>query len=270
MNGKELSAHLKDGGRAYGTLIISTSPRWPAEVSKLNLDFVFLDTEHMSMDRDQLSWMCRTYGALNMAPIVRIPYPDPNQASIAMDAGAAGVVAPYVETVEQVQALRGAVKMRPLKGRKLQGIINGSEAPEPELAEYLKDYNSGNLLIVNIESKPALDALDDILAVPGLDAVLIGPHDLSCSLGVPEQYRHPIFVEAIETIIVKARAAGVAAGIHYFFGVDQEIAWGKLGLNFIIHASDMTAFVANMSRELKEIKEGLGDRTEDAGNRIHI
>lgn len=270
MKSRELIAKLNDGGRIYGTLIISTSPHWPAEVKKLGLDFVFLDTEHMSIDRDQLSWMCRTYSALQMAPIVRIPYPDPHQASIAMDAGASGIVAPYVETVQQVQALRGAVKLRPLKGQKLQRIIEGSEVPEPQLAEYLQDFNKENLLIVNIESQPALDALDDILAVPGLDGVLIGPHDLSVSLGVPEQYRHPLFVEAIETIIRKARAAGVAAGIHYFFGVDQEIEWGKLGMNLFIQASDMTAFVAQTARELREIKQALGDEVDDVRNKIHI
>jgi 2-keto-3-deoxy-L-rhamnonate aldolase RhmA len=270
MNSRELLTQMNEGGRIYGTLIISTSPRWPAEVKKLGLDFVFLDTEHMSMDRDQLSWMCRTYAALQIAPIVRIPYSDPHQASIAMDAGAAGIVAPYVETVEQVQALRGAVKLRPLKGQKLQRIIRGSETPEPQLAEYLQEFNRENILIVNIESKPALDALDDILAVPGLDGVLIGPHDLSCSLGVPEQYRHPLFVQAIETIIRKARAAGVTAGIHYFFGVDQEIEWGKLGMNMFIQASDMTAFVDNMTRELHEIKQALGDAAHSAQNRIHI
>lgn len=270
MDSRELLVQMKDGGRVYGTLIISTSPRWPAEVKKLGLDFVFLDTEHMSMDRDQLSWMCRTYSALQLAPIVRIPYSDPNQASIAMDAGAAGIVAPYVETVQQVQALRGAVKLRPLKGQKLQRIIEGSEVPEPQLAEYLQEFNKGNLLIVNIESQPALDALDDILAVPGLDGVLIGPHDLSCSLGVPEQYRHPLFVEAIETIIRKARAAGVAAGIHYFFGVDQEIEWGKQGMNLFIQASDMTAFVEQTAREIREMKQALGDEACDAQNKIHI
>ncbi|TDF99872.1 aldolase [Paenibacillus piri] len=261
---------MQQGGRVYGTLIVSTSPRWPAEVKKLDLDFVFLDTEHMSMDRDQLSWMCRTYEALGMAPIVRIPYPDPHQATIALDAGASGVVAPYVETVEQVVALRGAVKMRPLKGRKLQRMLDGSEAAEPELAVYLEDYNERHLMIVNIESGPALEALDDILAVPGLDAVLIGPHDLSCSLGVPEQYRHPVFTEAVETIIKKARAAGVAAGIHYFFGVDQEIGWGKEGLNLFIHASDMTAFAESMSRDLQTIKQSLGDRSASSAGSIHI
>jgi 2-keto-3-deoxy-L-rhamnonate aldolase RhmA len=275
MNGKEMAESLKNGERVYGTLIISNSPRWPLEVAKLGLDFVFLDAEHMPLDRDQLSWMCRTYRAMNLAPVVRIPSPDPYQASMALDGGACGILAPYIETAEQVKALRAAVKFRPLKGQKLQDIIDGKELPEPLMSDYLKAYNEDNLLLVNIESKPALDALDEILAVPQLDAVVIGPHDLSCSLGVPEQYRHPLFTEAVQLIIRKARAAGVAAGIHYFFGVDQEIAWAKEGMNLLIHASDMTAFAANMSREIHMIKAALGDHTEadnldEANHKIHI
>jgi len=270
MNGRQLKERLKQGRRVYGTLIVSTSPRWPEEVRKLGLDFVFLDGEHMPLDREQLSWMCRTYHAMNLPPVVRIPSPDPHWASMALDGGATGVLVPYVETVEQVQALRAATKFRPLKGRKLQAAIDGSEPLKADLAAYVENYNADNLLLINIESKPALEALDEILAVPQVDAVVIGPHDLSCSLGVPEQYRHPLFTEAVSAIVAKARAAGVAAGIHYFFGVDQEIQWAKEGMNLLIHASDMTAFSAKMSEELRRIKEALGDGTqEDDGQRIH-
>lgn len=270
MDKHELKERLHNGQRVYGTLVISTSPRWPVEMTKLNLDFVFIDTEHMSIDRELLSWLCRTYSALGLAPIVRIPSPDPYEASKAMDAGAAGIVAPYIETPEQVRALRGAVKLRPIKGKKLADMLSGEESVEEPLQSYLEEFNSGNILIVNIESGPALKALDDILEVPGLDGVLIGPHDLSCSLNVPEQYNHPVFKEAVSTIIRKARAAGVAAGIHYFWGVEQEIEWGREGMNLFVHASDMTAFVAQMSRDIGEIRQRLGDRVEAAGNRIHI
>ncbi len=84
-----------------------------------------------------------------------------------------------VYAYNKVQALRGAVKLRPLKGRRLRQALS-SESPLPaNLAAYLGGWNTGNILIVNIESVPALEALDDILAVPQLDAVLIGPHDLS-------------------------------------------------------------------------------------------
>lgn len=269
MNSKQLKQSIKEGKRVYGTLIISTSPRWTEEVRKLNLDFVFLDGEHMPLDRDQLSWMCRTFEAMNLATVVRIPSADPHYASMAIDGGASGILAPYIETAEQVKALRAAVKLRPFKGAKAEAIVNGRQ-PDKIMSDYLEEYNQNNLLMVNIESVPAIEALDDILAVPQLDAVIIGPHDLSCSLGIPEQYRHPLFEQSVQTIIQKAKAAGVAVGIHYFFGVDQEIHWLQSGMSILIHASDMTAFSAKITEELNEIKLALGDDTITETGRIHI
>lgn len=271
MQAGELKAAMKNGERVYGTLVVSPSPKWPEQIARLGLDFVFIDTEHIAIDRHQLSWMCQAYTALNIAPIVRIPSPDPFQAAMVMDAGAAGVIAPYVETVEQVKALRGAVKFRPLKGQKLQQILNDSKQPRDELGNYLTQHNQDNLLIVNIESTPAMQALDDILKVPDLDGVLIGPHDISCSLEIPEQYRHPKFEEAVRTIFRKARANNVSAGIHYWTGTDQQIRWAKEdGLNFIIHSSDLNAVVALLNQELTEIKGALGDQVTTANTTINI
>src|SRR5690606_14580338 len=151
------------------------------------LDFVFIDTEHIALDREALSWMCQLYAQMNLAPLVRISEPNATLATMALDGGATGVVAPYVESAEQVRALVGAVKRRPIKGKRLQQLLNGKPA-EGTLKSYLQEHNANHVLVVNVESTPAIEALDEILAVPGLDAVLIGPHDLSCSLGIPEQY----------------------------------------------------------------------------------
>src|SRR5208282_2021481 len=100
------------------------------------------------------------------------------------------------ETADQIRALAGAVKLRPLKGRRLQEALRDRNSLEPELREYVDNRNADKILIANIESVPAIENLHEICSVPGLDAVLIGPHDLSCSLGVPEQYQHPRFDEA--------------------------------------------------------------------------
>jgi len=258
MNGRELSAALRSGKRVFGTCITAPSPRWPGVVKGLGLDFVFIDTEHVSQDREKLSWMCQAYRSLGIAPVVRIPEPEPFRACMAFDGGAEGVIAPYVETPEQVQALRGAAKMRPLKGQRLYDALAGKAALEPELAGYLAERNAGSVLIVNIESTPALAALDEILAVPGLDAVLIGPHDLTCSLGIPEQYGHPRFDEAVRMIIRKARARGVGAGIHYWLSVEQEISWAREGMNLVIHSTDSVLFAQALRADLGRLKEALG------------
>lgn len=260
MNSRELQQALRSGKRVYGTLLLSPAPSWASQMKKLGIDFTFIDTEHVSLDRHQISWMCQAYKAMELTPLVRVYRPDHHLATMALDGGAGGIIAPYVESVEQAQMMRGAVKMRPLRGKKVQAIVEGREELTGELKTYIEEYNQDNVLILNIESVPGLEALDDILKVPDIDAILVGPHDLSCSLGIPEQYKHSDFVDAVKTIFSKARAAGVGAGMHFWAGMDQQIEWARdAGMNLIIHRADILNFVESMSREIKEIKEALGD-----------
>jgi len=257
-----LRQRLLAGQPVFGTMIVSPSPRWPDVLRHSGLDFVFIDTEHIALDRDPLSWMCQTYAAMGLPPLVRIPSPDPFAATMVLDGGAAGVIAPYVESAEQVQALRGAVKLRPLKGQRLRDTLDGAPL-ESELAAYLENHTGDRLLIVNIESVPAIDALDSILAVPGLDGVLIGPHDLSCSLGIPERYDDPRFIAACETIFRKARAAGVGAGIHFWGEVSQQIDWLRRGANLLIHSGDIMLFQKHLRADLQAIKQATGLQMPD-------
>eukprot|EP01116_Phalansterium_solitarium_P021469 TRINITY_DN6681_c0_g1_i1.p1 TRINITY_DN6681_c0_g1~~TRINITY_DN6681_c0_g1_i1.p1 ORF type:complete len:277 (+),score=90.23 TRINITY_DN6681_c0_g1_i1:845-1675(+) len=258
MKGRDLAAALKRGDNVYGTCIISPSPHWVPAVRQLGLDFVFIDTEHIPLDRHELSWMCRTYRAMDIAPIVRIPKPDAALAACALDGGACGIVAPYIETVEQVKLLRGAVKLRPLKGRLLEDKLNSNIALGDDVDKFLAANNIDNILIINVESVPALEALDELLAVPDLDAVLIGPHDLSVNLGIPEQWKHPKFDAAIREIIKKSRAKGVGVGMHYSFGIDEEVTWHQCGANFMIHASDLVAMRDGLMADFKRLREAVG------------
>lgn len=264
MNGRELAASLRSGRRVYGTCIVSTSPMWPSMMAGVGIDLAFIDTEHMPIQRDQLAWICRSYSALGIAPVVRIPEPDPYRACIALDAGAAGVIAPYVESPEEVRQLRGAVKLRPLKGERLRKALAGTEELEPAVVEYLGDRNADRVMIVNIESVPAMEALDEILAVPDLDALLVGPHDLSINLGIPEQYDHPRFNETISTIIRKARANNVGIGIHYSEAIEPELRWAREGANLIMHSSDFAAVGQALRADFERFRRELGDAAEGA------
>jgi 4-hydroxy-2-oxoheptanedioate aldolase len=272
MTGEQLRIAIKSDERLYGTLIISTSPRWPEAVKALGLDFVFIDTEHVAIDRAMLSWMCQTYRALEIAPVVRITSPDPYEASTVLDGGACGIIAPYVESVDQVKRLVGAVKLRPLKGQKLRRILQGEEDPDAVLSEYLEDRNAGNTLVVNIESLPAMEALDEILTVPGLDAVLVGPHDLSCSMDLPEQYDNPRFIAAVDEIITKARSRGLGAGIHVAFKertVESHIHWAEVGANFIVHSSDLNAFRNTIQSEIAQMRNAVDGVAIDESPQDH-
>jgi 2-keto-3-deoxy-L-rhamnonate aldolase RhmA len=256
---------LRAGQRVYGTCVISPAPQWPRMIARTGLDFVFLDTEHIVLDRAQLAWMCQAYAGMGMAPLVRIPAPDPHLASHMLDGGAAGVIAPYVESVSQVRQLRGAVKLRPLKGERLSRALAGGDELEPIVHEYLARYNQGNVCILNIESVPALRALDEILGVPDIDALLIGPHDLSISLGIPEQYGHPRFEEAVQTVIEKGRRAGIGVGMHYSEadGTQRLAEWARSGMNLIIHSSDLRIVGRTLARDITRLRSELGDGQHD-------
>jgi 4-hydroxy-2-oxoheptanedioate aldolase len=260
MDGKELVDALHGGRRIYGTLVVSPSPKWIEGIAGLDLDCVFIDTEHSPMDWRELGWMCRAYAGLGMAPIVRIPSADPFEACRVLDMGASAIVAAYIETAEEVRVLSGAVKRRPLKGKRLRDALSGKANLEEKLETYLRRKNEKNALLVNIESAPAVQALDEILAVPGLDGVLIGPHDLSCSLGIPEEYDHPLMDKTIREIIAKARAKSIGVGIHNWPFVEQVVQWTRGGLNLILHASDLTLFLKTLHRDLNRLREGAGDK----------
>lgn len=264
MTAQEFNHALKGEDRIYGTLLVSNSSFWPKVIGDCGLDFVFIDTEHIAINRETLSWMCRTYTALGLPPLVRITDPDPDKATMALDDGAAGIVAPYVEEVEQASRLVGATKYRPLKGRSLTRALAG-ESLSPELASYIKTNCAGNSLVINIESVPAMENLDSILEVPGVDAVLIGPHDLSTSLGVPEHYGDPTFLKAVETIFIKARTAGIGAGIHFWGSHDEHVRLLNMGANLFIHKADIILFRQHLKSELSAIREAVGDTRSGTG-----
>jgi len=260
MNGREIVAALHEGRTVVSSAMISPSPLWPAQVKQLGLDFVFIDTEHIPIDRQTLAWMCQAYKALGLPSVVRLPSCDPFEACKALDAGAGGVIGPYVETVEQVEGLVGAVKLKPLKGRRLAEALRDRAVLEPELAAYMEQRNGDKILIVNIESVAAIENLQAICSVSGLDAVLIGPHDLTCSLGIPEQYGHPRFNEAVETIFRIAREQRVGAGIHHWMSIERELEFARWGANLFMHNADMNLLSRTLKAEIGELRAALAKR----------
>ena len=271
MNGSEFRRNLKEGKKVFGTLITCPSPQWLEVVESTGLDFVFIDTEHIAIDRTTLSWMCQAYKGLGVATLVRIPMPDPYHACMVLDGGADAIVAPYIEDVEEIKKLTGAVKYRPLKGKKLKDFMDGKIQLGQSLLDYLNKANQGKSLIANIESIPAMNNLDQLLKVPGLDAVLIGPHDLSCSMEMPEEYDDHHFKSNVDQIIEKARNNDISIGIHVFYGgIQDEVDWVKKGANLVLHSSDINIFHRMMAKEMDYLKEKTGVSTDSDTGEIAI
>lgn len=263
-NKDDLKQKLLEGKTVYGTCITANAPKWPKIVAGANLDFVFIDTEHIAIDRTELSKMCLIYQTLELTPIVRISKPDPYRASQAIDDGAIGVIAPYLENIEEIKELVGATKYRPLKGKKLAKFLASETSPTVELEKYLNEYNVGNLCIANIESIPAVERIDDLLSIEGLDAVFIGPHDLSISMGIPEQYDHPDFIRIVKQIIEKARKHTLGVGIHFSLEPERQLYWINEGVNIVIHSSDMALFSQRLQSDMDLLKSI--DTNRNVGN----
>jgi len=265
MVGKEFRSALREGKKVYGTQISSTSPKMFDSVISLGLDFVFFCNEHVQYNPETLSWMCNAFKAAGVNPLVRILEPSPYLATQALDAGACTVLVPYVEEIEDVIALIGAVKYRPLKGKKLMRILHGEEKPSEELKQYLIHNNRNNSLVLNIESEKGVAMMNEYLTIqsldgPAVDGLMIGPHDLSTSYGMPEKYFSKEFLALTEGIIKNARAKGVAVGGHtgYRDSLDLQLEWAKMGATMLLHCSDAFLFANQLNNDLNKIKKLLG------------
>ncbi len=259
MRGSELREALRAGRRVYGTAIEGYGqPRWPRFFGGLGLDFVFMDNEHTPLNRETMAWAAQAYAAQGIAPLLRIPELSASLAAIGVDLGAHGIIAPYVETVEQAKALIGAVKYRPLKGAALQHILDSGVAPSDETAAYLPGYNPDAVLIVMIESPAGIANLPALLSLGGIDGVLIGPHDLSISSGIPEQYDHPLFAASLQEIIAQCQRYSVGVGIHYVSGpTERYLEWASWGFNLICHRSDTLYVARGIQEDLGGIRAAL-------------
>jgi 2-keto-3-deoxy-L-rhamnonate aldolase RhmA len=261
---------INSGATVFGTCVTSAAPLWANAVNGAGLDFVFIDTEHIPLERNEVAKMCRLYGALNISPIVRIPTANPVNAGQMLDAGAKGIVAPYIENIQQVKELVGAVKYRPLKGRKLQKSLENTTTLEPELKAYLENYNLGNLCILNIESLPAVENLEKLIGVEGVDAVFIGPHDLSVNLGLPEKYDHPEFEKHVKYIIQTCREKNVAVGIHFSESPSRQMKWMGEGVNIVLHSSDIALFAQKLKQDFNQIRTFAGQNLVDDPDPVTI
>jgi len=263
MRGEQIRESLHNGTRVYGTHVASlTNPLSAKMLTGVPYDYIFICNEHMPIDRTETSMLCQFYAAHGISPIVRIPSPDPYQAAMALDAGAQGIVVPYIETVAEVQALVGAVKYRPIKGRFLRELLDGARRPAPKTVEFLSRFNRDNYLIIGIESVAAYENLDALMAVPGVDGVFMGPHDLTVSMEIPEEYEHPDFLALVVDVVRRARAAGVGVGIHYSQAVTPDerfVALMHEGMNWILYGADVSLARAEMTRRLTAFRAQMGD-----------
>ena len=269
MNGEELKKKVRAGGIIYGTMIsMSRNPRWATPMSAFGLDYVIIDTEHSPRGRDDVADFLAAFTFSGVVPIVRIPIPDAHYVTMALDAGAQGVLAPYCETVEQVKEVVGAANWRPLKGALVRRAVERGELPSEATRAYLENLNRNNVCIIGIESVPGIEKLGDILKVQGIDAIFVGPNDLSVSLGNPNEYDNPDYEAALRRILSICRAHNTPTLIHHQT-IPLTQKWMREGARFVLYSSDARTMHNGFREEfgaIKTVGEELGASVaEDIG-----
>jgi 4-hydroxy-2-oxoheptanedioate aldolase len=255
MNGAELKAVLQSGGRVFGTMIsVSRNPKWIPFMDGIGLDYVVIDTEHNSRSRAELGDFLAMFNTTGVVPIVRIPIPDSHYVTMALDAGAQGVLAPYCETVEQVKNVVAAAKYRPLKGDAARKAVDTGQFPSEATRSYLENRNRNNIAIIGIESVVGVENLENILQVPGIDGIFVGPNDMSIQLGVPDMYDEQVYRTTVKKVIDTVEAHGLPTLVHH---QSPELSkyWIGQGARFVLHGTDRRAMVEGFRADFSQLRE---------------
>ena len=254
MNGAQLRAAMRGGTPVWGTMLVNARDVSAAKLyGQIGFDYAIVDSEHAPNGRSELADMGAALLAAGVCPVVRVPNTEPHEVIKAVDAGFQGVLVPYLETAEQVSRVVSAVRLRPLKGELHERARTGGGFPSEATQRYVEKRNEGIAMIVGIESVPAVENLEKILDVPGVDAIFVGPNDLSVSLGIPDEYDHPRYVEAVEHVVRTSQARGIPAGPHCF-NEASLLRWIKTGMRFVLFSADVRAIVDGFKGTLDKVR----------------
>ena len=253
MRENRLRTLWKSGGAAVNGWLTVPSSFSAETMAHQGWDTLTIDMQHGMIDDAALVPMLQAISTTDTVPIVRVPWLEPGILMRALDAGAYGVICPMVNTREDAQKLvafthyppRGTRSFGPLRAVLYAG------------ADYVQHANDTIVTIAMIETAEALDNLDDILSVEGLDAIYIGPSDLSLALGCRPTFDdlEPKAFEAVEHILARAKAHGVVAGIH---NGTPEAALKRIakGFQFVTIGSDARLMADGAQQVISAMRAG--------------
>ena len=208
---QEIRDNLRSGGTAVGSWMQIPHASVAEIMGQAGYEWVAVDMEHGSVGAHQLPELFRALELGGTLPLVRLAQGRSKDCKQALDAGAGGVIVPMVESGESLIAVRDACRWPPAGTR---GVGFSRANLFGKHFEAYREEAQAPLLIAMIENRCAVDRLDEILRVEGLDALLIGPYDLSASLGLTAQFDNPEFLRALDAIRTQAAARRMPCGVH--------------------------------------------------------
>jgi 2-keto-3-deoxy-L-rhamnonate aldolase RhmA len=243
---------LQAGQACLGTCITFADPTVTEALCDL-LDFVWIDTEHNPLTLESVQGHVMATKGTATTPLVRVAWNDPVLIKPVLDLGAAGVIVPLVKTAEDVRRAVAACKYPP-SGVRGYGPRRPSKFGRDGGPAYVQRANDSVIVVVQIEHIDAVNNLDDILAVPGLTSVVVGPNDLAGSLGHMGEPSHPTVVQTIERVIDKANRANVPIGLAIGGEPEALAGWLKKGVRWLSIAADFHLLLRSVSQFTKVLR----------------
>lgn len=227
-----------------------------AEVARLlaaaGFHWAFIDCEHGNFDLETVNDICRVAQLVGLCPVLRVADLQYSLVARALDCGAQGIIFPRIEDPKLLETALSWTKFPPVGVRGYGLMAPHTDYEALSFNQVISHVNDNTLTVLQIETKRAVEARDEILSVPGIDAVMIGPADLSISMGVPGEFQHPKMIEAMESIRETCESKGIAPGTQTR-AVPQAKFWKDRGMRFLGCGSE----IGFMFEKAKETAQAL-------------
>ncbi len=245
---------LYAGKCVYGTSLEDClGSEMPLILAKAGLDFFFVDTEHSPASYSEFQTLVRTAHYSGITPLLRVTQNRPELISRALDHGAMGVIVPRIQNLEDAREALDVMKFPPEghRGFGLRTIV--TDVMQKPAAEEIAACNRETLAVLMIETTTALEQVEEIAKLPGLDVLFIGPYDLSLALGIIEQFDNPIFWNAVDRVVAACKAAGIATGLQTG-SMPLLVEARRRGVRFLMYSSDVGILLSGYKQAIREIK----------------
>jgi 2-keto-3-deoxy-L-rhamnonate aldolase RhmA len=246
-----LKRRLCSGDVVFGAWLTIADPVVAEIMATSGFDYVIIDSEHAPWSLEALQTALMTFKKEATVPIVRVPWNDHVHIKQALDVGADGILAPMVRTIEEAQALLRACRYPPtgIRGFGPRRASNYHRNTD----EYLASANESIFIMPQIEDIRTLSVIDEIIEL-GVDALCVGPNDLSGSAGLLRQHDHPIVKGALDRVLAAAKARGIAVCTGITLPADQQSDWIDRGARMALVTSDVELLVNGAARALESVR----------------
>ncbi len=219
-------------------------------------DMLYIDLEHSALTLDATSQICMACLDLGIMPAVRVPANTPEYISRVLDCGALGIIAPHVRSAAEARDVVKAAKLPPQGERSNTGAFPQLQYRSFPAAETCAAINEATMVIVQFESAQALDKADEIVAVDGVDIVLIGLNDMLADMGLTGQYDHPKVREIYQLTIDACRRHGKHCGVGGLASrPDLQAEYVRMGARYVSSGTDLSFLLGAATQRAKQIKE---------------